>query len=75
MKMLGSGLVSKVFQTSNTIDKNLTVVIKVIEKVKLDKDFDQIFDEASVLARMDHPNIVKYFETYQDKKYIYMVME
>ena len=73
--MLGSGLVSKVFQTSNTIDKNLTVVIKVIEKVKLDKDFDQIFDEASVLARMDHPNIVKYFETYQDKKYIYMVME
>ena len=73
--MLGSGLVSKVFQTSNTIDKNLTVVIKVMEKVKLDKDFDQIFDEASVLARMDHPNIVKYFETYQDKKYIYMVME
>ena len=46
-----------------------------MEKVKLDKDFDQIFDEASVLARMDHPNIVKYFETYQDKKYIYMVME
>ena len=24
---------------------------------------------------MDHPNIVKYFETYDDNKYLYLVME
>lgn len=53
----------------------MTVVIKVMEKVKLEKDLDLIFAEAVVLARMDHPNIVKYFEHYQDKKYIYLVME
>ena len=27
------------------------------------------------MTRLDHPNIVKYFETYDDTKYIYLVME
>ena len=46
-----------------------------MEKAKLDKDFDLIFEEASILVKMDHPSIVKYYEMYQDKKYIYLVME
>lgn len=29
----------------------------------------------AILNTLDHPNIVKYFETYDDKKYIYLVME
>lgn len=32
-------------------------------------------EEISILNTVDHPNIVKYFETYDDKKYIYLVME
>jgi calcium-dependent protein kinase len=27
------------------------------------------------MQTVDHPNIVKYFETYDDKKFIYLVME
>jgi calcium-dependent protein kinase len=27
------------------------------------------------LTKLDHPNIVKYYETYDDDKYIYLVME
>ncbi len=27
------------------------------------------------MQTVDHPNIVKYYETYDDKKYIYLVME
>jgi calcium-dependent protein kinase len=27
------------------------------------------------LTKLDHPNIVKYYETYNDDKYIYLVME
>ena len=27
------------------------------------------------MQQVDHPNIVKYFETYDDHKYIYLVME
>ena len=32
-------------------------------------------EEVAILNRLDHPNIVKYFETYDDAKYIYLVME
>lgn len=28
-----------------------------------------------ILTKLDHPNIVKYYETYVDEKYIYLVME
>jgi len=31
--------------------------------------------EVAIMQQVDHPNIVKYFETYDDKKYIYLCME
>lgn len=27
------------------------------------------------MNKVDHPNIVKYYETYDEKKFIYLVME
>jgi calcium-dependent protein kinase len=32
-------------------------------------------DEVDVLHKVDHPNITKYFETYDDKNFLYLVME
>ena len=32
-------------------------------------------EEVAILHSLDHPNIVKYYETYNDQKYIYLVME
>ena len=32
-------------------------------------------DEIRLLNTLDHPNIINYFETYNDLKYIYLVME
>ena len=31
--------------------------------------------EVFILQSVDHPNIVKYFETYDDKKNLFLVME
>ena len=31
--------------------------------------------EVGIMTTVDHPNIVKYYETYDDRKYIYLVME
>ena len=36
---------------------------------------DCIMEEVAILHSLDHPNIVKYYETYNDHKYIYLVME
>jgi serine/threonine protein kinase len=61
-----------------TYNKNLTefkVAIKVLNKNKLKEHIDAIQEEVSILTKLDHPNIVKYYETYIDEKYIYLVME
>jgi serine/threonine protein kinase len=61
--------------TNNKHDKNFKVAIKVMDKEKLGEHIGLIIDEVNTLNELDHPNIVKYFETYNDHKYIYLVME
>ena len=34
-----------------------------------------IINEVAILNTLDHPNIVKYFETYDDERYLYLVMQ
>ena len=51
------------------------MAIKVLDKVKLRDNIDCIMEEVAILHSLDHPNIVKYYETYNDQKYIYLVME
>ena len=74
-QVLGVGAFGKVFKTHNIYDPNLKVAIKVMNKLKLDDKLNCIMDEVQTLNTLDHPNIVKYFETYNDQKYIYLVME
>lgn len=31
--------------------------------------------ELDILKNLDHPNIAKFYETYEDTKYVYFVME
>ena len=47
-----------------------------MSKKKLGDYMDSIYQEVAILNRLDHPNIVKYYETYEDAhSYIYLVME
>jgi calcium-dependent protein kinase len=46
-----------------------------LHKSKLKGNIDLIYQEVDILTKLDHPNIVKYYETYDDEKYIYLVME
>jgi serine/threonine protein kinase len=64
-----------VFLTYNKYNTQHKVAIKVMNKNKLKDHLDAIQEEVSILTRLDHPNIVKYYETYIDDKYIYLVME
>ena len=73
--MLGSGAFGKVFLTFNKHNQEHQVAIKVMNKKKLKDHLDAIKEEVAILTKLDHPNIVRYFETYIDEKYIYLVME
>lgn len=63
------------FLTHNKKLNDFKVAIKVLNKNKLKDHIDAIQEEVNILTRLDHPNIVKYYETYIDEKYIYLVME
>lgn len=34
-----------------------------------------IEEEIKILRQLDHPNIIKYYETYEDKQHYYVIME
>lgn len=73
---MGAGSFGKVFVAENKQNRDHKVAIKVIAKAKLtNAEIEAIRQEVSILSTLDHPNIVKYYETYDDVKYIYLVME
>ena len=40
-----------------------------------EKEKQQIVSEVNILRELNHPHIVKYYETYDDTNHIYMCME
>ena len=59
----------------HTADENSKVAIKVLDKHQLEDMLDMLMEEIEIIQRLDHPNVVNYFETYDDAKYLYLVME
>ena len=50
--------------------------IKSISKKQLSqKDLEDLIKEVDIIASLDHPNIVKFYETYHDNFYFHIVME
>lgn len=49
--------------------------MKSVSKKFLKKDQAILTSEISILKQVDHPNIVRLFEVFEDKKYIHFVME
>ena len=39
------------------------------------EDLSLVKQEIAILSDMDHPNVINYIESFEDKKYLYIVME
>ena len=72
---MGQGAFGKVFLTTNKHNTEHKVAIKVMGLKKIKDELDAIKEEVAILTKLDHPNIVRYYETYEDEKNIYLVME
>ena len=70
-KMLGSGASGQVYIG---IKGGIKYAIKRISKAKI-KYIDEIINEARISLSLKHPNIIKFFEVYEDLKFITYVME
>ena len=74
-KILGSGNFGKVFLANNTQNLDFQVAIKAISKRKIGSSLENIKEEIKILSKLDHPNICKYYETYESPKHFYLIME
>ena len=76
ISMLGNGGFGTVRLYRDKLSKELKFAIKTLKKDFLNPhSLKSLEEEVSILRTLDHPNIVKYFETYEDDFYIHIVME
>ena len=76
LSTLGAGSFGKVRLFRNKMYKNLKFAIKTLKKEGISKTmYECLIQEINILRSLDHPYIVKYYETYEDDFYINIVME
>eukprot|EP00347_Sterkiella_histriomuscorum_P020848 403336235 len=72
---LGTGAFGEVRKCSNRKTGAIRAV-KIIRKDSLDaKEKARFFQEIDILRQLDHPNIVRLYEVFQDEKRYYLVTE
>lgn len=72
---LGTGLFGTVYKCKH----KKTGVIRAIKRIKKDhknaKSLDSLLKDVEVLKTLDHPNIIKVYEFYQDEQAFYIVTD
>ena len=76
ISILGNGAFGKVRLYRDKNYKALLFAIKTLKKEGIPPyQFSLLKSEVTILSNLDHPNIVKYFGTFEDEGYIHIVME
>ena len=74
--VLGTGAFGKVRLYRDRTNKELLYAIKTLKKEGISKtQYELIQSEINILSKLDHPNIVKYFGTFEDDFYLHIMME
>jgi len=74
-KALGEGHFGIVRKAYLKYNSNRKFAIKSINKKSLNENFDLIKNELEILRVVDHPNIAKFYECYQDEESTHFVIE
>jgi calcium-dependent protein kinase len=73
MSKLGQGSYGSVTKCTNKSTKAVRAC-KTIPKSRL-KSLDAFKQEVNIMKATDHPNIIRLFETYEDHRNVYLIME
>jgi calcium-dependent protein kinase len=74
-KPLGKGAYGEVRRAIN-VSTSEHRAIKIIYKNNCSQEEqDRIFNEINIMKSLDHPNIIRIYEYFQDEKHIFIVME
>jgi len=74
--IIGEGGFSQVIKVRRK-NTNEYRAMKIIKKISVNPEFNEvnIFDEINILKKLDHPNIIKIFEFFQDSINFYLITE
>lgn len=76
IRILGKGSYAKVVYAKHIIN-NKNYAIKIIDKTFIEREekVEEVHIERQLLSNFSHPNIVKLYYTFQNKKKLYFVLE
>jgi len=75
LQVIGKGAFGEVKKVIHKLTGDIRAM-KIIKKDKVDEAYLRSLNtEISILKQLDHPNIVKLYEIYQDTKNIYLITE
>ena len=74
-KVIGQGAFGIVRKGARIDNPNITVAIKCINKSKIKDSLDLLKNEVEILSKMDHPNIVKLYEYFNEEYFFNIVTE
>lgn len=73
--MIGGGNFGTVRLAHSISDPKMMYAVKSILRSNIKKDVKPLEEELEILRGLDHPNIIKFHESYIDFRYIHIVME
>ena len=76
LELLGKGGFSEVYSCRSKKDPSVVNAVKIISKQDMtEDDLYYILNEIDILSKIDHPNIVRFFELFDDEDSLYLVFE
>ncbi|CAD8109400.1 unnamed protein product [Paramecium primaurelia] len=70
---IGQGAYGSVYKAIHKVSKQVRAV-KVINKLNI-KYKERLLSEITIMELLDHPSILRLYETFEDAEYLYMVLE
>ena len=68
IKLLGEGSFGKAFLCKNESNNRICVIKQIVIEDMNQKEKDDAYNEAQILGKLDHPNIIKLLEVFDSKK-------
>ena len=73
LQPLGEGSFGKAFLCKKESDGSLCVIKQILIEGMDQKEKDEVLNESTILSKLDHPNIIKFYDVFESKKPKHMI--